>query len=106
MVIDFAHTSNDVRETFNLYATDLDRLFQRLQTLTSTRLQEGDSLVVFDEVQRFPPARELLKHLVEDGRYHYLETGSLVSIRRRRARFVLYVAHQLPFAALIAVDAY
>lgn len=82
LVIDFAHTSDDVRETFRLYATDLDRFFQRLQALSSTRLKKGDSLVVFDEVQRFPPAREFLKYLVEDGRYHYVETGSLVSIRR------------------------
>lgn len=89
MVIDFAHTSDDVRDTFRLYATDLDRLFQRLQTLTSSRLKEGDSLVVFDEVQRFPPARELLKYLVEDGRYHYAETGSLVSIKRNVANIVI-----------------
>ncbi|MBQ9001088.1 MAG: ATP-binding protein [Eggerthellaceae bacterium] len=82
LLIDFAHTSDDVRDTFRLYATDLDRFFQRLQTLASTRLVEGDSLVVFDEVQRFPLAREFLKYLVEDGRYHYVETGSLVSIKR------------------------
>lgn len=82
LVIDFAHTSDDVRETFRLYATDLDRFFQRLQALSSTCLKKGDSLVVFDEVQRFPPAREFLKYLVKDGRYHYVETGLLVSIRR------------------------
>ena len=89
MVIDFAHTSDDVRDTFRLYSTDLDRLFQRLQALTSTRLVEGNSLVVFDEVQRFPPARELLKYLVEDGRYHYVETGSLVSIKRNVESIVI-----------------
>ena len=82
LVIDFAHTSDDVRDTFRLYATDLDRFFQRICALTSSRLSEGDALVVFDEVQRFPPAREFVKYLVQDGRYHFAETGSLISIRR------------------------
>ena len=46
------------------------------------RLFKGRSLVVFDEVQRFPRAREAIKHLVKDGRFHYIETGSLISIKK------------------------
>lgn len=56
-------------------------LFMYLQTYANVRLHERESLVVFDEVQLFPPAREFVKHLVADGRYDYLETGSLVSIK-------------------------
>lgn len=82
LIIDFAHTTDEVRDTFRTYATDMDRFFQRIQTLSSTRLRERDALIVFDEVQRFPPAREFVKYLVEDGRYDYMETGSLISIRR------------------------
>ena len=65
-----------------MYRSDVDSFFMYLQAYTGARLPRRDSLVVFDEVQRFPPAREFIKQLVADGRYDYLETGSLISIRR------------------------
>lgn len=54
----------------------------RLQTVTGTNLIVSKSVVVFDEVQFFPKARQAIKHLVKDGRYHYIETGSLISIKK------------------------
>ena len=81
ILIDFAEASRDVRELFD-DVSDLDYLFLQLQLRYSTRLHERESLIVFDEVQLCPRARQAIKKLVKDGRYDYIETGSLVSIRR------------------------
>ena len=59
---------------------DLDTFFAYLEVAKGVKLHRRDSLVIFDEVQYFPKAREAIKHLVADGRYDYIETGSLVSI--------------------------
>ena len=59
----------------------LDEFFRNLSLLYGVRLYEGESLIIFDEVQRFPTARESIKQLVLDGRYHFIETGSLISLR-------------------------
>ena len=67
---------------FRDYRADVDSFFMYLQAFTGVSLPRRNSLIVFDEVQRFPPAREFIKQLVADGRYDYLETGSLISIRR------------------------
>ncbi len=81
IVIDFSKRQRDILACFDdLY--DLDTFFLRLQTVAKTQLYEHDSVIVFDEVQLFPPAREAIKHLLADGRYHYIETGSLLSIKR------------------------
>lgn len=56
--------------------------FLRLQAVTGVNLYEHESVVIFDEVQLFPKARQAIKHLVKDGRYHYIETGSLISIKK------------------------
>lgn len=53
-----------------------------MQAETGVTLYEHESLIIFDEVQLFPKARQAIKHLVSDGRYHYLETGSLISIKK------------------------
>ena len=55
-------------------------LLERLQLLSGVRLVAGRSCVIFDEVQRYPAAREAIKQLVEHGKYHYIETGSLLGI--------------------------
>jgi len=81
-LIDFSKPLKKVRELFELYLDDLDSFFLYLQQRMNVRLVPGRSLVIFDEVQLFPPARAAIKHLVADGRYHYLETGSLVSLRK------------------------
>ena len=82
LIVDFSEASEDLKSLFMDYRSDLDSFFMYLQAFTGAELPRRDSLIVFDEVQRFPPARELIKQLVADGRYDYLETGSLISIRR------------------------
>ncbi|MDR0524076.1 MAG: AAA family ATPase [Candidatus Methanoplasma sp.] len=80
--IDFARASPAVREMFDSDSSDLDMLFSKLSVLSGATLYRRESLIIFDEVQRFPRAREMIKFLVEDGRYDYIETGSLLSIKR------------------------
>ena len=81
ILIDFSKTTNNVRECFDDIG-NLDMFFLRLQAETGVTLYEHDSLIIFDEVQLFPKARQAIKHLVFDGRYSYLETGSLISIKK------------------------
>lgn len=78
--IDFSKASDAVRGYFNSYSDDLDTLFLYLSTATRVQLYERETLFVFDEIQRFPRAREMVKHFVADGRYDFVETGSLISI--------------------------
>lgn len=82
LVIDFSEASDEIKELFTQYRSNVDTFFMYLQAYTGVSLPKRESIVVFDEVQRFPPAREFVKQLVADGRYDYLETGSLISIRR------------------------
>ena len=79
--VDFAEASRDIRDLFD-DVSDLDYLFLQLQLRYSARLFDRESLIVFDEVQMCPKARQAIKRLVKDGRYDYIETGSFVSIRR------------------------
>ena len=82
LVIDFSDLNPNLRRVFDECLNDRDEFFRRLQLETGTRLYERRSLIVFDEVQLYPRARQAIKHLVADGRYDYIETGSLVSIKR------------------------
>ena len=79
--IDFANVKKDVLAAFDDIA-ELDVFFLRLQATTGITLYEKDSVIIFDEIQRFPIARQAIKYLVADGRYHYIETGSLLSIKK------------------------
>lgn len=81
-IVDFAKASKKVKRLFDEYLDDLDTFFLFLQQELKTELVVGNSLIIFDEVQRFPKARESIKYLVADGRYHYMETGSLISMRK------------------------
>lgn len=78
--IDFSKTSTKIKNYFKNHLTDLDLLFQLLQAEYGVTLTRRKSLVIFDEIQKFPRAREAIKTLVEDGRFDYIETGSLISI--------------------------
>ncbi|MGI6506827.1 MAG: ATP-binding protein [Saccharofermentanales bacterium] len=89
LVIDFFQAPNEVKSYFEDYRTDFDTLFLYLQAFYGITLVEGDSLVIFDEVQMFPQARGLIKYLVADGRYDYIETGSLLSIKQNIDKIVL-----------------
>lgn len=81
LLVDFAACSTDIRELFN-DVSDLNRIFMRLQLEYGVELKERKSAVIFDEVQLAPKARQAIKYLVKDGRYDYIETGSLISIRK------------------------
>lgn len=81
LLVDFAACSTEIRELFN-DVSDLNRIFMRLQLEYGVELKERKSAVIFDEVQLAPKARQAIKYLVKDGRYDYIETGSLISIRK------------------------
>ena len=81
VLVDFAACSAEIRDLFN-DVSDLNRIFMRLQLEYGTELKERKSAIIFDEVQLAPKARQAIKYLVKDGRYDYIETGSLISIRK------------------------
>lgn len=81
ILIDFNDASDIVFDAFNKYLGDLDTFFMILSTEYGKQLYPRESLIIFDEVQRFPKARQSIKKLVGDGRYDYIETGSLISIQ-------------------------
>lgn len=81
ILIDFNDASQTVMECFEHYLSDLDTFFMLLSTEYGVQLHERKSLIIFDEVQRYPKARQSVKLLVKDGRYDYIETGSLISLR-------------------------
>ena len=81
ILIDFSKITDNIRDCFNDIG-NLDMFFLRLQAETGVSLYKRESLIIFDEVQLFPKARQSIKHLVADGRYSYLETGSLISIKK------------------------
>lgn len=80
VIIDFNKASRKIIECFD-DITNLDIFFQTISLEYNTRLYERESLIIFDEIQKFPKARETIKYLVADGRYDYIETGSLISIQ-------------------------
>ena len=80
VLIDFNKVSKAVIDIFENDLEDLEVFFRKLSEYYGVRLYEGDTLFIFDEVQEFPRARAAIKYLVEDGRYHFIETGSLMSI--------------------------
>ena len=81
IMIDFAHTSKDIINLFD-DTYDLDFFFLQLQQLSGVRLYDNESVIILDEIQLCPKARQAIKYLVADGRYKYIETGSLLSIRK------------------------
>lgn len=89
LLINFAQASGEVFKLFEENAYDLDYLYSALSVIYSVQLYERDSLIVFDEVQLCPKARQLTKQMVEDGRYDVICTGSLLSIRKNTEDIVL-----------------
>lgn len=81
IMIDFSKASKEVTELFD-DTSNLDYIFLRLQLIYKVDLHERNSLIIFDEVQLCPKARQAIKHLVKDCRYDYIETGSLISIQK------------------------
>lgn len=89
ILIDFNQANAEIKRLFENYLDDLDVFFMHLSAYTSTPLHERQSVIVFDEVQQYPKARAAIKYLVEDGRYDYIETGSLVSIKKNVENIVI-----------------
>ena len=82
ILIDFSKVSKEVKELFDNYLDNLDYLFTYLSEYFGVKLYERESLIIFDEIQFCPRARSAIKHLVADHRYDYIETGSLISIKK------------------------
>lgn len=88
LLIDFSVVSQEVKSLFD-DMMDLDFIFLRLQAIFHVVLHERHSVVIFDEVQKCPMARQAIKHLVKDHRYDYIETGSLISIRKNTKDIII-----------------
>ena len=88
ILIDISKTSKRIKDLFD-DISDLDIFFFNLQSITGVSLYKRESVIVFDEVQNYPVARQAIKHLVQDGRYDYIETGSLVSIKKNVQHIVI-----------------
>ena len=89
IIIDFGNAPKDILDLFENESTDLDLFFAKLSAFYSVVLTKRDSLIVFDEVQQFPRARQLIKYLVADGRYDYLETGSLIRLKKNTENIII-----------------
>ncbi len=88
ILVDFSKTSAETNALFE-DLSDLDYIFVRLQISYGVSLKERKSLIVFDEIQNNPKARQAIKHLVKDHRYDYIETGSLISIRKNVSNIII-----------------
>lgn len=82
ILLDFNKIGKNIKSLFETYLDDLDTFFMYLSSFTNTPLYSRESVIIFDEVQLYPRARTAIKYLVEDGRYDYIETGSLISIKK------------------------
>ena len=89
ILIDFGYAPKDILDLFENETSDLDLFFAKLSAFYSTVLHKRDSLIVFDEVQQFPRARQFIKYLVADGRYDYLETGSLSRMKKNTEHIII-----------------
>lgn len=82
ITVDFGNAPQDILDLFLNDSSNLDLFFAKLSAFYSKILYKRNSLIIFDEVQQFPRARQLIKYLVADGRYDYLETGSLIRLKK------------------------
>lgn len=89
IIIDFGNAPKDILDLFVYESADLDLFFAKLSAFYATVLHKRESLIVFDEVQQFPRARQLIKYLVADGRYDYVETGSLIRLKKNMENIII-----------------
>ena len=89
ILIDFNKVNKDIKRLFEDFLDDLDTFFTYLSAYFNVQLYPRESLIIFDEVQLYPRARAAIKYLIADGRYDYIETGSLVSIKANVADIVI-----------------
>lgn len=88
VLIDFSKASKTIKDNFD-NLDNLDKFYQTIMLEYNVRLYIRKSLIIFDEIQKFPKAREALKHLVLDGRYDFVETGSLISIKENVSDIII-----------------
>ena len=89
ILIDFGNAPQDILNAFLNDSNDLDLFFAKLAAFYSTVLYKRESLLIFDEVQQFPRARQLIKYFVADGRYDYIETGSLIRLKKNVQEIII-----------------
>lgn len=89
IIINFGNAPKDILDLFMNESSDLDLFFATLSAYYSTMLYKRESLIVFDELQQFPRARQLVKYLVADGRYDYMETGSLIRLKKNTQNIII-----------------
>ncbi|MDD3192459.1 MAG: AAA family ATPase [Oscillospiraceae bacterium] len=89
IIIDFGNAPQEILDLFANESSDLDLFFSKLSAFYSTVLHKRQSLIVFDEIQQFPRARQLIKYLVADGRYDFLETGSLIRLKKNTENIII-----------------
>lgn len=89
IMIDFGNAPQEILDLFINESSDLDLFFAKLAAYYSTILYKRQSLIVFDEVQQFPRARQLIKYFVADGRFDYLETGSLIRLKKNTEHIII-----------------
>ena len=89
ILIDFGKASKDILDLFVNESSDLDLFFAKLAVYYSTVLYKRESLIIFDEVQQYPVARQFIKYLVADGRFDYLETGSLIRLKKNVQEIII-----------------
>lgn len=82
IIIDFGNAPQDILDLFVNDSSNLDLFFAKLSAFYSTSLYERESVIIFDEVQQYPRARQLIKYFVADGRYDFIETGSLIRLKK------------------------
>lgn len=89
ILIDFSKVTKQITDIFENDILDFDIFFTKLSFIYGVKLYKRQSLIIFDEVQKYPKARELIKHFVADGRYDFLETGSLITLKKNIEDIVL-----------------
>ena len=89
IMIDFGNAPKEITDIFDNESGNLDLFFAKLSAYYSTILHKRESLIIFDEVQQFPRARQLIKYLVADGRYDYIETGSLIRLKKNTEKIII-----------------
>ena len=89
IIIDFGNVSKEIIEVFENDSSNLDLFFAKISAFYSIKLYRRESVIIFDEVQQYPPARQLIKYLVADGRYDYIETGSLIRLKKNVSNIII-----------------
>ena len=89
IIIDFGNAPQDILDLFANDSYDLDLFFAKLSAFYSTSLYERESVIIFDEVQQYPRARQLIKYFVADGRYDFIETGSLIRMKKNVQNIII-----------------